>query len=67
MNILNRRLARIGLGLLGTLLLIQLIPYGRDHNNPPNMGEPTWDSPTTRALASKACFDCHSNETQWPA
>ena len=30
------------------------------------MTEPVWDSPTTRALAQQACFDCHSNETQWP-
>ena len=21
----------------------------------------------TRALAKQACFDCHSNETEWPA
>jgi hypothetical protein len=30
------------------------------------MGEPTWDSPETRALAKQACFDYHSNETEWP-
>jgi mono/diheme cytochrome c family protein len=35
--------------------------------NPPVTGEPTWDSSATRALAKQACFDCHSNETQWPA
>ena len=29
--------------------------------------EPSWDSPETRALATQACFDCHSNETEWPA
>jgi hypothetical protein len=28
--------------------------------------EPKWDSPETRALAKRACFDCHSNETVWP-
>jgi hypothetical protein len=28
--------------------------------------EPAWDSPETRALAKRACFDCHSNETVWP-
>jgi len=46
--------------------LIQLIPYGRIHNNPPVVAEPTWDSPTTRTLAQRACFDCHSNETTYP-
>ena len=59
--------SRIGLGVLGTVLAIQLVPYGRDHGNPPVTAEPTWDSPVTRALAKQACFDCHSNETQWPA
>jgi hypothetical protein len=45
---------------------IQLVPYGRDHTNPPVTGEPRWDSPQTEALAAGACFDCHSNETVWP-
>jgi hypothetical protein len=68
MNVLNRRwLFRVGVGLLGALLAMQLVPYGRDHSNPPLRGEPPWDSPATRALAKQACFDCHSNETEWPA
>jgi hypothetical protein len=24
------------------------------------------DSPRTRQLAKRACYDCHSNETAWP-
>jgi hypothetical protein len=44
--------------------VIQLIPVRRD--NPPVRLEPNWDSPTTRQLAEQACFDCHSNETEWP-
>ncbi len=52
-----------GLVLFG---LIQLVPYGREHTNPPIVQEPNWDSPQTRALAQRACFDCHSNETVWP-
>ena len=47
-------------------LLIQLVPYGRAHDNPPIVAEPNWDSPQTRELAQRACFDCHSNETTWP-
>jgi len=47
-------------------LVIQLVPYGRSHTNPPVTAEPAWDSPQTRALAVRACFDCHSNETAWP-
>ena len=51
---------------VGGFLLIQLVPFGRDHTNPPVVQEPKWDSPATRELAKRACFDCHSNETVWP-
>ena len=54
------------LSLLGAFLLIQVIPYGRDHTNPPITAEPAWDSPSTRLLVAAACFDCHSNEAAWP-
>ena len=40
---------------------LQLVPYGRDHSNPPVIQEPSWDQPATRQLAVRACFDCHSN------
>ena len=65
-----RRTSRIAvgiLGLVGFVGLIQLVPYGRTHRNPPVLGEPAWDSPRTRELAVRACFNCHSNETRWPA
>jgi len=51
---------------IAMLAVIQLVPYGRDHSNPRVIAEPTWDQPTTRALAVRACFDCHSNQTRWP-
>lgn len=56
------------LGAVGVaaVLAAQLVPYGREHTNPPVTQEPTWDRPETRALAVRACFDCHSNETVWP-
>jgi len=47
-------------------VLIQAVPYGRDHTNPAITGAPNWDSPATRELARRACFDCHSNEVHWP-
>ena len=47
-------------------LVIQLLPLGRDHTNPPVRQEPAWDAPESRELAVRACFDCHSNETVWP-
>jgi len=54
------------LGLAGLLIVIQLVPYGRDHANPPVVAEPAWDSHQTRELTVKACFDCHSNDVIWP-
>lgn len=58
---------KILLALVVLVVAIQLVPYGRNHTNPPVVKEPAWDSPQTRALVVRACFDCHSNETQWPA
>ena len=54
----------IGIVVVG--LLIQMIPLPGRGNNPAVVSEPPWDSPQTRALAKRACFDCHSNETVWP-
>jgi len=46
--------------------LIQLIPFGHDHTNPAVISEPQWSSPEARALVKEHCFQCHSNETEWP-
>ena len=58
-------LFRAALALLALFALSQAVPYGRGHSNPPVTLEPRWDAPATRALASRACFDCHSNLTVW--
>ncbi len=59
------RMVLIVIGVLFLCLVtIELIPV--PHTNPPVVSEPNWDSPQTRALAQRACFDCHSNETVWP-
>lgn len=63
---MKRVLGRIVGIVVVLLVLIQFVPYGRSHENPPVTGEPTWDSPRTRELAKRACFDCHSHETSWP-
>ncbi|HET8530461.1 MAG TPA: heme-binding domain-containing protein [Methylomirabilota bacterium] len=47
-------------------LALQLVPYGRSHTNPTRRVDPAWDTEATRALAVRACYDCHSNETVWP-
>ena len=51
---------------LVVFLVAQVVPYGRDHSNPPITGEPAWATPQTRELVVRACFDCHSNEVTWP-
>jgi hypothetical protein len=51
--------------LVGAVLLLTVIALLME-TNPPVTSEPPWDSPQTRALAQRACFDCHSNETIWP-
>jgi mono/diheme cytochrome c family protein len=63
---LGKLLTRGALVLLGLLLVIQLVPYGRDHENPPVKNEPAWDSARTRELFFQTCGDCHSYETRWP-
>lgn len=54
------------LGVIILLLLIQGVPYGRNHDSRPIIRELTWDTPGTRIMAKRACFDCHSYETTWP-
>jgi len=65
----KRLLRALGIGLVYVAVLfgvLQLVPYGRTHSNPPTTREPAWDSSRTRELAVRACFNCHSNETTWP-
>lgn len=65
-EILPMQLVKILAGAAIALAAIQLVPYGRDHSNPPVSGEPKWDSPRTVELFDRACKNCHSNETVWP-
>jgi hypothetical protein len=55
------------LGVAGLLLAIQFVPYGWWHENPPVTDDAPWPSEDARSLAVAACYDCHSNETEWPA
>jgi Haem-binding domain len=67
MRIRRRRLlTRAGLGLLVVAVLLQLVPYGRDHTNPPVTQDAAWPDGRARELATAACYDCHSNQTRWP-
>ncbi len=60
---MNRARA-IAFSALGLLLAAQLIRPAL--TSPPVVAEPHWDSPHTRELVRRACFDCHSNETRAP-
>ena len=54
------------LGALGLFLVIQLVPYGRDHKNPPVTQAAVFKSPKAQQLVADSCNDCHSNLTNWP-
>lgn len=46
--------------------LLQLVPYGWWHVNPPITADAPWPDGVSAKLARQACYDCHSNETDWP-
>lgn len=61
-----KKVARFaGIFVLCAFAVIQLVPYGHQHTNPPVTYKPHWDS-NTEALFRRACADCHSNESRWP-
>jgi Haem-binding domain len=62
----RRTLLRAGLGLLAVAAVLQLVPYGRAHDNPPVTQDAPWPNGRARELATAACYDCHSNRTRWP-
>ena len=55
----------IVVAVVAAAFLIQLVPVGRDHTNPPVTRDAPWASAAQRQLAVAACYDCHSNETTW--
>lgn len=63
----QRFLAIVVAATLGTFVVIQFVPYGKSHSNPPVTGEPQWANTETRDLMVRACFGCHSNEVEYPA
>jgi hypothetical protein len=62
---LRRTFGIVALVLLVPLLLIQLVPYGRDHANPPPTKQVALATAAQRDLFRAACRDCHSYETDW--
>ena len=62
----SRRLLVVLMLPVAALIVLQLVPYGRDHSVPADGAKPAWASAQTVELAKRACYDCHSNETKWP-
>lgn len=62
----RRFLGVVMIATLGTFLVIQVVPYGKSHSNPPVTGEPQWANTETRDLMVRACFGCHSNQVVYP-
>jgi hypothetical protein len=60
-----RILRLVVFGLAGVMVVLQLVPYGRDHTNPPVTQDAPWSNDEARRIAVAACYDCHSNETNW--
>ena len=60
---MQRWVTGLGVVLVIVLVIVQFIPVER--SNPPERGEPPGPG-EVQALLRRACFDCHSNETQWP-
>ena len=63
---MKRRLIRLILVGAVVFLLIQFVPYGRAHDNPPVTQTVEWEDVRAEQLFDDACADCHSNETEWP-
>ncbi len=61
---MKKVLVKIVSVLILVFIAIQFIPV--DRTNPPVQVEPQWNSPRTKELFTRACADCHSNQTVWP-
>jgi hypothetical protein len=62
----RRALRRGGIVLAVVLVVVQFVPYGHDHDNPPVTMDAPWASAQAAAIARASCYDCHSNQTDWP-
>jgi len=58
-------LKRVALAAFGLFVLIQVVPYGRTHANPPVTRAARWSSRRGEQIARESCYDCHSNLTRW--
>jgi heme-binding protein len=62
---LGAREAVGALALVALMLLIQLVPYGRDHTNPRPTKQVALPTGNQREIFRSACQDCHTYNTDW--
>lgn len=62
---MNRKVKLGGLAAMALFVLIQLVPYGRAHNNPPETQPVKFATADARQLMTRSCGDCHTNLTNW--
>ena len=62
-------LSYLAIGAVLTFGLIQVVPYGHNHNDyiDSKAGEMKWDSLRTRELVVNACYGCHSDQVEYPS
>ena len=51
---------------VAVFVAIQFVPYGWSHSNPPVIQDAPWPNEQAAEIARVSCYDCHSNETDWP-
>jgi len=54
---------KLAVGLLVIFFGLQFVPVAR--TNPPEKDQPAAPA-EVQVILRRACYDCHSNETQWP-
>ena len=63
----KRLFTLLGASVVAILLLLVIVGnVAVAHTNPDVTHTVNWNTPRTEELARRACFDCHSNETNWP-
>jgi hypothetical protein len=55
---------RLIVGFIVLIALIQFVPT--QHSNPPAADPVVFADLNAEAIARRACYDCHSNQTVWP-
>lgn len=48
------------------VLFISAFIFSGERTNPPIERHVAWSNPHVKEIFTKACADCHSNETKWP-